>query len=441
MSISGFKTQLKTIGQALVRRLGYWFARLASVVGFEFGRNAAKAIRAKGNLQYVKPYELSDVPVRAHYVRVFLEDDDAYIKPYAGRNALHINRTALGVWRQCNGDRTVKEIVSVLAWTFQEQEGRTREGVLSTLRYFEAHGVVYRSSRDAPARRRKPAIPPARPKVFGIGWTFAPNHSSNSVRQPKHFDWTDNRDHATVPLTVCIGHGIKEGLELPGTKIAWLVESPAIAQMQRLDEFVLQNLDQVLDAYDIVLSSDRAFCELDAKIEFHPSGSNLPWIHEKHYRIYPKRRLCSMFASSKLMVEGHHVRHNYAQKFKDRLDLYGGAYGSPKIGSEGHPPDKRNGLVPYMFNVAMENCQVSLYYTEKLTDCFVTGTVPVYWGSADVGEIFDEKGIIVLDDDFDLNTLTPDLYQSMMPHIKNNFEIARNLPGSDDELFEKYIRT
>ena len=440
MAITTLKSWLAASARQLARRPGYILAQLTSKTGFANRPPPARAIGDGEKLQAIKPYALTDIPVRSDYITLYGPEHDAYLKPDAGRQALHLNRTALGVWRQCDGSNTVKQIASALAWAFQEQEKPVREGVLGILRQFEAHGVIYRSS-GVQAKVPGSAASKAKPKVFGIGWTFAPNHSSNSVRQPKLFDWTDNRDHATVPLTVCIGHGIKEGLELPGTKIAWLIESPAIAQMQRLDDFVRGNLDQVLEAYDIILSPDREFCELDPKIEYHPAGSNLPWIHEKHYRIYPKRKLCSMFASSKLMVDGHHVRHNYAKKFKDRLDLYGGAYGSPQIGSEGRPPDKRDGLVPYMFSVAMENCQVSFYYTEKLTDCFVTGTVPIYWGSADIGEIFDEKGIITLDDDFDLNMLTPDLYQSMMPHIKNNFEIAKNLEGSDDFLFRKFIQS
>ena len=148
-----------------------------------------------------------------------------------------------------------------------------------------------------------------------------------------------------------------------------------------------------------------------------------------------------MIASAKQMVDGHRVRLEYAEKLKGRLDLYGGACGSPKVTSEEYILDKSDGLAPYMFSVAMENCRVSLYYTEKLTDCFVTGTVPIYWGSDDIGEIFDEKGIIKLDDDFDISALNSNLYADMMPHIRNNFEIASTLEGADDALFDKYIRT
>ena len=34
------------------------------------------------------------------------------------------------------------------------------------------------------------------------------------------------------------------------------------------------------------------------------------------------------------------------------------------------------------------------YFTEKLLDCFLTRTVPVYWGCPDIYEYFDLDGII-----------------------------------------------
>jgi hypothetical protein len=53
-----------------------------------------------------------------------------------------------------------------------------------------------------------------------------------------------------------------------------------------------------------------------------------------------------------------------------------------------------------MFSVAIENDNSDTYFTEKLTDCFVMGTVPVYYGSRKVVEkYFDPTGVIFLEDD------------------------------------------
>ncbi len=32
-------------------------------------------------------------------------------------------------------------------------------------------------------------------------------------------------------------------------------------------------------------------------------------------------------------------------------------------------------------HIQVENSQIDTYFTEKLLDCFLTGTVPIYWGA------------------------------------------------------------
>jgi hypothetical protein len=82
-----------------------------------------------------------------------------------------------------------------------------------------------------------------------------------------------------------------------------------------------------------------------------------------------------------------------------------------------------------------------MYFTEKLTDNFVMGTVPVYLGSRKVIEkYFDSNGVIFLEDDPTLSTLTPEKYKSMIPSIKKNFEIAMNLGTSEDDIWINYLK-
>lgn len=276
--------------------------------------------------------------------------------------------------------------------------------------------------------------------MYGVGWPFDPRHSSNSTRRPRLFDWTDDPSEATLPVTVCLDGALRSGVELPGRKIAWIAESPATVAWQRITWHMKADLDRILDAYEVLLTSDRSLCLLDPRIVYHPPGSNLPWIPESQYGIHRKSKLCSMFASSKRMVRGHAIRHRFAEALRGSLDLFGGACGSPRIGGGGAHPDKGEGLLPYMFSVAMENCRVPFYYSEKITDCFATGTVPVYWGSDAIGEIFDTDGILSLDDDFDPRSLGRELYESMLPAIRNNLEIVRRLESADDVLYRRFIR-
>jgi hypothetical protein len=94
-----------------------------------------------------------------------------------------------------------------------------------------------------------------------------------------------------------------------------------------------------------------------------------------------------------------------------------------------------------MFSVSIENDASEGYFTEKLTDNFVMGTVPVYYGSRKVVEkYFDPSGVIFLEDDPNLESLTVEKYQSMMPAIERNFELAMKLPLAEDYMWENYLK-
>eukprot|EP00620_Florenciella_sp_RCC1587_P021099 CAMPEP_0182561832 /NCGR_PEP_ID=MMETSP1324-20130603/4262_1 /TAXON_ID=236786 /ORGANISM="Florenciella sp., Strain RCC1587" /LENGTH=60 /DNA_ID=CAMNT_0024774579 /DNA_START=220 /DNA_END=399 /DNA_ORIENTATION=+ len=51
-----------------------------------------------------------------------------------------------------------------------------------------------------------------------------------------------------------------------------------------------------------------------------------------------------------------------------------------------------------MFHIAIENVKSNGYFTEKLLDCFLTRTVPLYWGCPNIGEYFEVEGMIIIDD-------------------------------------------
>ena len=44
------------------------------------------------------------------------------------------------------------------------------------------------------------------------------------------------------------------------------------------------------------------------------------------------------------------------------------------------------------------------------------------------------------DDAFDVESLTPELYQEMLPAVRRNLQILRDLESSADRLYRKFIR-
>jgi hypothetical protein len=207
----------------------------------------------------------------------------------------------------------------------------------------------------------------------------------------------------------------------------WLTESNEIDR-NSYDMF-LANIDDWLPRFKYVFTNDRSLLEINEKIKWVPA--NYTWIVKP--RVYShKVNLVSMITSSKVMCAGHRKRLELAMSLKNSVDLYG----------RGHNPiaSKEQGLASYMFSIAHENASYSGYFTEKVLDCFATGTIPIYWGDPDIGKIFNTDGIIMLDD-FNLSDLTPELYYSKINAVKENCEIVkRDFMLVEDYMYDKYLR-
>jgi hypothetical protein len=102
----------------------------------------------------------------------------------------------------------------------------------------------------------------------------------------------------------------------------------------------------------------------------------------------------------------------------------------------------------YAFNVAIENrpqLEDDYYFTEKLTDCFITGTVPIYYGCPHIGKLFDEKGIITFSTMEELHNILDNLsfekYNSMLDAIKYNFNRCLEICIlTNDSIYDKFYR-
>ena len=98
-----------------------------------------------------------------------------------------------------------------------------------------------------------------------------------------------------------------------------------------------------------------------------------------------------------------------------------------------------------MFHVAVENVKHNNWYTEKIGEAFSTKTLPIYWGCPNIGEFYDDRGIIIFNTIDELinivNNLTPEDYYSRLPYINNNYELAfyDNFEYKLDKFFEELI--
>ena len=195
--------------------------------------------------------------------------------------------------------------------------------------------------------------------------------------------------------------------------IAIIAEPPGIFPVAY--EHIINNINNIVNKFEYIFIPDKRLHNIHPNVVW-ASTIGTTWIETP--QIYNKTKLVSMIASKKDWIEGHQLRYELANSLGNKVDGYGKLFNN-------HIKYKGDALNDYMFSICVENSKVPGYFTEKIMDCFNTGTIPVYWGDPDIGEYFNINGIILLDESFDVSSLTPELYYSKMEYIKENFEIAQ----------------
>ena len=239
-------------------------------------------------------------------------------------------------------------------------------------------------------------------------------------KESKYIEWVKEGGDATFYLDTTINDGVNHNQS--GIKYLWLLESKYIKP--GLVESILTNRQLVEDSYEIIFTHDQRLLSLGDKYKWVPAQGF--WIKEP--QIHKKTKMISMISSNKNMCEGHRLRLEWIDRLGDQVDLYGRGFN--KIA------DKEEGLCDYMFSIAIENGQYETYFTEKLLDCFATGTIPVYLGAPNIGDYFNKDGIIDLSEEFDVSD---DIYYSKMDAIKDNLERTKKMEILEDFIWENYF--
>jgi len=115
-----------------------------------------------------------------------------------------------------------------------------------------------------------------------------------------------------------------------------------------------------------------------------------------------KQHLLSIIDSGKSGVIGHTRRVEAIDKLHSSdidLHIYGKTkrYTGQKYLGELPPRDKSNGLLNYRFNLAIENGQTDLYFSEKFCDPILCNTFPIYVGCKQIDKFFPEGSYFTID--------------------------------------------
>jgi len=136
-----------------------------------------------------------------------------------------------------------------------------------------------------------------------------------------------------------------------------------------------------------------------------------------------KSKKISVVCSDLTWLQGHKNRFSFVNKlighFKDKIDVYGRGFNPLE--------DKWEALAPYQFSIAIENNQIPNYFTEKISECFLAYTVPVYFGCPNVHQYYHSNAFIDIDifnykrsfETIEQIIDTPNLYNQYFENVKN----------------------
>jgi len=271
-----------------------------------------------------------------------------------------------------------------------------------------------------------------------LGAPFDINFSSCGKIKPAGFSWSNQDQEINIYIDNAIAAGVHHDIKNKDKAFGWICESKMISP--HITEDVLVNYKKYKNIYKKIFTYDQELIKLDPDFfEYCFTGSNYPWTPRDEFGIHEKTKLVSFLSSNKNTCAGHSHRLDWANRLNGLVDFYGGVMGSQIIGGSHcyHHNKKTEALKDYMFSIVIENCKMDTYFTEKITDCFANGAIPIYFGTDNIGSVFNADGIILLDENFDISMLNEELYYSRIKAVRENLEIVKNMPLADEMLYRK----
>lgn len=219
----------------------------------------------------------------------------------------------------------------------------------------------------------------------------------------------DNLDHDKILISDCFLHVPRNNR----IKVAWLIEPDCISPQTYV--YIKQNYSK----FTYVLTHTKSLLDQIPNAVFYSFGTS--FIKPEDFKIYNKTKNVSMIASNKTYCKGHEFRHIIRKSLPAEIDIFGTGI---------NPIDyKLDGLKDYRYSIAMENSKHDFYFTEKLIDCFLTGTIPIYWGCPGIGKFFNTDGMMIFDSKEEAHQLLEKTntfdYDSKRFAIEQNFELAK----------------
>lgn len=243
-------------------------------------------------------------------------------------------------------------------------------------------------------------------------------------------------------VEVCIDNTIPQNLTpVPDDTIRFFVTTEPMGDYNKI---ILENQN----CFTYVLTQFPELLELPQSVKLVGCGSFVdpaPDI-EKKFGV-------STVITYRNVLPGHALRHELYQRRKEikiPFDIYAGTWTETFTGEDTilMPPwpNRKEKVMVFdsMFHICIEGFQRQDQYSEKIIDALITKTIPIYWGCTNIGEYFNEQGIIKVNSVNEIievcNQLTPEVYERMLPLVNDNYETALKVYRYEDILEDAILR-
>ena len=210
-------------------------------------------------------------------------------------------------------------------------------------------------------------------------------------------------------------------------KILWLMEPPSV------DPHIYTFASQRNAEFFKVFTFAKDLVNKFSNFVYSPWGTS--FIDVDDQRLYSKSKNISIVASYKQTLEGHQLRHQVIEKYRDKFD-------GIKQGKKSSDDYKLIWQQEYRYSVAIENSRINGYFTEKIIDCFRTGVMPIYWGDPAILDIFNPDGVIIFNNAEELEDIlshaNEEVYNSKLEAVKENYYIAAKYLDPHAHLIESF---
>jgi hypothetical protein len=186
-------------------------------------------------------------------------------------------------------------------------------------------------------------------------------------------------------------------------------------------------------AYDKIVTSNNTVLQNCSNAVFMPYGTT--WLNKsKHHPDafgkftedlgqIKKEFSLSMVCGSLFGKPGYNLRHAIFQH-QDSIKVPKKFYSSTRFVIPNVPTlpnDDKINLFDSMYSVSVESSQETNYFSEKLVDCLITKTIPIYWGCPNISDFFDSSYWIKVENLLSFN-FTEQYYYDNLDKINQNFE-------------------